>query len=206
MLASTEGMVTLTPCSPQAETYVNGQRLAETTLLQAGCVVRFGRNPSHQFRFVDPSHEFRTPAASTALNYERFNSAGGQPIIPPAVGSRPVSSAGPVQQLIVPPQQQQQPQGTDPILPAVLELPEDVEDAFLHALIPNLDSRQIVFRLSPCYSLYLMARYRASTHFRPELNPMERAQRLTLTLSRVGAMMQAIVQVLFFKNIILDFE
>ena len=87
-----------------------------------------------------------------------------------------------------------QPQGTDPILPAVLELPEEVEDAFLHALIPNLDSRTIVFRLSPCYSLYLMARYRASTHFRPELNPMERAQRLTLTLSRVGAMMQAIVQ------------
>ena len=82
-------MVTLTPCSPQAETYVNGQRLAETTLLQAGCVVRFGRNPAHQFRFVDPSHEFRTPAASTALNYERFNTGG------PPVGSRPVSTAGP---------------------------------------------------------------------------------------------------------------
>ena len=48
--------------------------------------------------------------------------------------------------------------------------------------------------MAPTYALYLMARYRASTHFRPELNPMERAQRLTLTLSRVGAMMQAVVQ------------
>jgi afadin len=55
-------MVTLTPCSPQAETYVNGQRLCETTLLQHGCVIRFGRN-AYQFRFIDPASEFRTPAA-----------------------------------------------------------------------------------------------------------------------------------------------
>ncbi len=61
-------------------------------------------------------------------------------------------------------------------------------------LFSETDTRQIVFRLAPTYSLYLMARYQASTLFRPELNPMERAQRLTLTLSRVGAMMQAIVK------------
>lgn len=170
--------MTLTPCSPQAETYVNGQRLCETTLLQHGCVIRFGRN-AYQFRFIDPANEFRTPAASTALNYERFSGQTGGPRAVSATPSVPY-----VQQVA----------GTDPILPAVLELPEEVEDAFLHALIPNLDARQIVFRLAPTYALYLMARYRASTHFRPELNPMERAQRLTLTLSRVGAMMQAIVQ------------
>lgn len=221
-------MVTLTPCSPQAETYVNGQRLCETTLLQHGCVIRFGRN-AYQFRFIDPASEFRTPAASTALNYERFTGqpggganravsatpSAGNIITATAAVVAPPPPAGPVMVA-----------GTDPILPAVLELPEDVEDAFLHSLIPNLgtwlnfgfgalvllfllfllsrtqrsfhvlftDTRQIVFRLAPTYSLYLMARYRASTHFRPELNPMERAQRLTLTLSRVGAMMQAIVQ------------
>ena len=175
-------MVTLTPCSPQAETYVNGQRLCETTLLQHGCVIRFGRN-AYQFRFIDPASEFRTPAASTALNYERFT---GQPAPGRAVSATPSATTMAAPAPVV--------TGTDPILPAVLELPEEVEDAFLHALIPNLDTRQIVFRLAPTYSLYLMARYRASTHFRPELNPMERAQRLTLTLSRVGAMMQAIVQ------------
>ena len=38
--------------------------------------------------------------------------------------------------------------GSDPILPAVLELPEEVEDAFLHALIPNLDSRQVLYLVS----------------------------------------------------------
>ncbi|XP_046450063.1 afadin-like isoform X3 [Daphnia pulex] len=202
VLAHTEGMVTLTPCSPQAETYVNGQRLCETTLLQHGCVIRFGRN-AYQFRFIDPASEFRTPAASTALNYERFT---GQPgganravsTTPSASNLIPsVSASAAAAAIVAPPPPPAGPvvvPGTDPILPAVLELPEDVEDAFLHSLIPNLDTRQIVFRLAPTYSLYLMARYRASTHFRPELNPMERAQRLTLTLSRVGAMMQAIVQ------------
>lgn len=109
VVAHTEGIVTLTPCSPQAETYVNGQRIFETTLLQHGSVIRFGR--SYQFRFIDPSHEFRTAPHPQMQNY---------------VPNRP-------QQMV----------GTDPILPAVLELPEEVEDAFLHALIPNLDSRQV---------------------------------------------------------------
>ena len=62
-------MVTLTPSSFQAKTYVNGQRLCETSLLQYGCVIRFGKNAC-QFRFIDAASEFRT--ASTALHYERF--------------------------------------------------------------------------------------------------------------------------------------
>ena len=124
VIAHTEGIVTLTPCSPQAETYVNGHRIFETTLLQHGSVIRFGR--SYQFRFIDPAHEFRTgPPAAVAQNYERFAGAsGGANRIPP-----PAPTVN----------------GSDPILPTVLELPEDVEDAFLHALIPNLDSRQVTF-------------------------------------------------------------
>lgn len=145
VLAHTEGMVTLTPCSPQAETYVNGQRLCETTLLQHGCVIRFGRN-AYQFRFIDPASEFRTPAASTALNYERFT---GQPgganravsTTPSASNLIPVSASAAAAAIVAPPPPPAGPvvvPGTDPILPAVLELPEDVEDAFLHSLIPNL--------------------------------------------------------------------
>lgn len=34
VIAHTEGIVTVTPCSPDAETYVNGQRIFETTILQ----------------------------------------------------------------------------------------------------------------------------------------------------------------------------
>lgn len=34
VIAHTEGIVTVTPCSRDAETYVNGQRIFETTILQ----------------------------------------------------------------------------------------------------------------------------------------------------------------------------
>jgi len=34
VIAHTEGIVTVTPCSGNAETYVNGQRIYETTILQ----------------------------------------------------------------------------------------------------------------------------------------------------------------------------
>ena len=40
----------------EAETYVNNQRVFETTILSHGCVLRFGR-PGHCFRFIDPSAE-----------------------------------------------------------------------------------------------------------------------------------------------------
>ncbi len=50
-----EGVVTITPTSPEAETYVNDQRIYETTMLQHGTVVRFGRH--HTFRFCDPQDE-----------------------------------------------------------------------------------------------------------------------------------------------------
>ena len=50
-----EGVVTVTPTSPESETYVNGQRIYETTMLQHGAVVRFGRH--HCFRFCDPEVE-----------------------------------------------------------------------------------------------------------------------------------------------------
>ena len=129
--------MTLTPCSPQAETYVNGQRIYETSLLPHGCVIRFGR--SYQFRFIDPSHEFRTgssnagPPTSAAQthNYEMRHGASSTG----SINTRPPASVAAATPAL---------NGTDPILPAVLELPEDVEDAFLHALIPNLDSRQVL--------------------------------------------------------------
>ena len=34
VIAHTEGIVTVTPCGREAETYVNGQRVYETTILQ----------------------------------------------------------------------------------------------------------------------------------------------------------------------------
>ena len=38
VIAHTDGLVTVTPCSRDAETYVNGQRIYETTILQVGII------------------------------------------------------------------------------------------------------------------------------------------------------------------------
>ena len=38
VVAHTEGIVTVTPCSRDAETYVNGVRIYETTILQVGAL------------------------------------------------------------------------------------------------------------------------------------------------------------------------
>uniref|UniRef100_A0A8D2IRV1 Afadin n=1 Tax=Varanus komodoensis TaxID=61221 RepID=A0A8D2IRV1_VARKO len=51
-LTNMDGVVTVTPTSIDAETYVEGQRISETTMLQSGMKVQFGT--SHVFKFVDP--------------------------------------------------------------------------------------------------------------------------------------------------------
>jgi afadin len=51
-LASMSGVVTLTPLSPQAVTFINGERVSETTLLQNRSTIQFGN--SHTFLYVDP--------------------------------------------------------------------------------------------------------------------------------------------------------
>ncbi|XP_064342526.1 afadin isoform X12 [Camelus dromedarius] len=54
-LTNMDGVVTVTPRSMDAETYVEGQRISETTVLQSGMKVQFGT--SHVFKFVDPSQD-----------------------------------------------------------------------------------------------------------------------------------------------------
>ena len=55
VIAHTDGIVTVTPTSKEADTYVENQRIHETTLLQHGMVVRFGK--SSAFRFIEPRFE-----------------------------------------------------------------------------------------------------------------------------------------------------
>lgn len=96
------------------------------------------------------------------------------------------------------------PRGTDPILPAVLEFREETEEAFLHAVVTDLDPAAPHFKLAPTYTLYLVARYRASTHYRPELTPTERAHRLTVLLARVAAIIHNVIQVCCGKEVTKD--
>lgn len=50
-----DGVVTVTPRSIDADTFVDDQRITETTMLHSGVKVQFGS--SHVFKFVDPSHD-----------------------------------------------------------------------------------------------------------------------------------------------------
>lgn len=84
--------------------------------------------------------------------------------------------------------------GQDPILPAVLEFPEEPQEQFLARVITHLDVTTPTFRLAPAYTLYLCARYRASTHYRPELTPTERAHKLTVLLQHAAALVRHTVQ------------
>ncbi|XP_043275722.1 uncharacterized protein cno isoform X2 [Venturia canescens] len=257
VIAFTENIVTLTPCSRDAHTYVNNQRITQTTILQNGAIIKFGR--MHTFRFIDPApedrmrqrhdsnrqmdytYDRRSPDAnSQEVSSEKYRSGSGTPnggnsSNPPSPtkssAASPRTSSHNAQapegthnyettfdldgnvetasltssrdgnrlsqyerQQQQQQQQQQQPRGTDPILPAVLEFLEETEEAFLHAVITDVEPSAPQFKLSPTYTLYLAARYRASTHYRPELQPTERAHRLTVMLAKVATMIQRVIQ------------
>ncbi|XP_047366031.1 afadin isoform X1 [Vespa velutina] len=257
VIAFTENIVTLTPCSRDAHTFVNNQRIHQTTILQNGAIIKFGR--MHTFRFIDPApddrirqrhdsnrqieyaYDRRSPdATSQEANSDKYRSGSGSPnggggghAQSPGQTSNPPSptkstaastSRSPTHGTHAPevthnyettfdldgnvetasltssrdgnrhPQYDNQPRGTDPILPAVLEFLEDTEEAFLRAVITDVDPSAPQFKLAPTYTLYLAARYRASTHYRPELQPTERAHRLTVMLANIALMIQGVIQ------------
>lgn len=55
VIAHTEGIVTVTPCSRDAETYVNGQRIFETTILKVGFInsIYFENFVSNHFLYTE---------------------------------------------------------------------------------------------------------------------------------------------------------
>ncbi|XP_074039626.1 adherens junction formation factor afadin isoform X2 [Leptinotarsa decemlineata] len=166
-----DGVTSLTPCNADAHTYVNGQRIHQATVLQHGSLVKFGH--SNTYRFLDPSHEDRSRPA--------FASGGG---VDNGSGRMYERLSG-IDRF---------PRGQDPILPAVLEFPEEPQEQFLARVITHLDVTTPTFRLAPAYTLYLCARYRASTHYRPELTPTERAHKLTLLLQHAAMLIRHTVQ------------
>ncbi|XP_045470786.1 afadin isoform X2 [Harmonia axyridis] len=166
VITNTDGVTSLTPCHADAHTYVNGQRIHQTTILTHGSLVKFGN--SNTYRFLDPSQE------------ERTRHAGGMPD-----SNRIYDRVSGLDRY---------PRGQDPILPAVLEFPEEPQEQFLARVITHLDVTTPTFRLAPAYTLYLCARYRASTHYRPELTPMERAHKLTLLLQHAAMLIRHTIQ------------
>ena len=195
VIAHTEGVVTVTPCSPHAEVVVNNQRVVETTILQHGATLRFGRSV---WRFIDPNSDqhrlsnipgqgpgpmpnmFTPHHGSTAtLTGQELYQAGMRRSTANYVDYRAGSTTG---------------RGTDAILPAVLEYREDTEVTFFNALTLQLEPSGVTFKLAPTYTIYMATKFRASTHYRPELVPEERAVRLTEMLNRVSEKILTVIQ------------
>merc|ERR1719411_1536187 len=183
VLAHTEGVVTVTPCDPRAEVVVNGQRAVETTILQHGAMLRFGRSV---WRFIDPSavaaQGGRIQGGPSQGSLGRHG--GSTATLPGDQSWGPGMRSSTANYAAYPPQTA--PRGQDAILPAVLEFREDTEEVFFDALTINLDPSMANFKLAPTYTIYMATRFRASTHYRPELVPEERAVRLTDMLNRVA--------------------
>ena len=187
VLAHTEGIVTITPSHREAETFVNNQRIFETTILQHGCVVRFGSERT--FRFVDP----------IILHRERLRQQHLQQTLPPQQDHQGELNSN-SNYVYYGPQRQSNNNGQNPsggkdnILPAVLEFREETEEAFFNTITISLDVNPVQFKLAPTYTTYMATRFRASTHYRPELVPEERAIRLTEMLNNVSERIYATVQ------------
>ncbi|XP_054164184.1 afadin-like [Oppia nitens] len=238
VIAHTEGIVTVTPSSRDAETYVNGIRIYETTILRHGMLVRFGK--IHTFKFIDPledqsrqlspslmrgtvhgslrkmPEDIRLAAPHSRGSYEttfdadgnvettsltsrdeRLSKKSDEPI--GAMNGRPMMGNG----VVIGGDSSQQSltnsvstmrKGTDPILPAILELWQEREDAFLNQIINLIDPNGVQFKLSVTYTIYMAFRFRASTHFKPEITPEERAHRLTSFANKVANLIHRVIE------------
>ncbi|KAL5273672.1 MLLT4 family protein [Megaselia abdita] len=180
LISLVEGVCTVTPLHADALTFVNGHHIGQPTILHNGSVVMFGRVAS--YRFMDSPMDGRY---NLALSQSQLDSA----CLYERLQKYPIEIQ----------------QGQEPILPAVLEFPETYQDNFLRQVIIDLDVNAPVFKLAPVYSLYLCARYRASTHYRPELQPTERAHKLTIFLHHVASLIHSTVQDQFTDPRILAF-
>lgn len=187
VIAHTEGIVTVTPSSREAETYVNGTRIYETTILRHGMLVRFGK--LHTFKFIDPLQDQRRQLSPSLMRGSEHGSLRKMPddlqlAGPQSRGSyettfdadghiettsttsrdekmskrsdetsgsnqRQVNANG---QILKDSNQQQMKKGSDPILPAILELWEEREDALLNAIIGRIDPNGVQFKLSVTYT------------------------------------------------------
>ncbi|XP_011184904.2 afadin isoform X3 [Zeugodacus cucurbitae] len=170
LISLLEGVCTVTPLHTDALTFVNGHHISQPTILHNGSVVMFGRVAS--YRFVDSPTDGRY---NLALSQSQLDSACLYERLPKITSGSDN-------------------QGQEAILPAVLEFPETHQELFLRHIISELDVNAPHFKLAPVYSMYLCARYRASTHYRPELQPTERAHKLTIFLHHVANLIYNVVQ------------
>uniref|UniRef100_A0A4W6EU06 Afadin, adherens junction formation factor n=1 Tax=Lates calcarifer TaxID=8187 RepID=A0A4W6EU06_LATCA len=185
-LMHSEGMVTVTPHGPDADTFVDGQRVTETTVLRPGSTLQFGS--AHVFKFVDPMFDQggkREPALHSVF-----------PVCVQSSGKLEMER-GMVKPMI---RGEQQDSRSDTNTPPPLSSPLLSlfyllsEDTFLSAIINYTNSSTVHFKLSPTYVLYMACRYVLSPSYRPDMSPSERTHKVIAIVNKMVSMMEGVIQ------------
>ncbi|KAI0213549.1 Afadin [Lamellibrachia satsuma] len=197
VLAHMEGIVTATPASQDADSYVNNQRIYETTVLQHGALLRFGKR--HMFRFYDPG----------VLESGGQRPMSGEPMskkLGPPLDARMEQSAADLSNFettfdvdghIETVTREEKPPlspGPEDLLPAMLEFREEGEDAFLAAVISEVNGAAVQYKLAPTYTLYMAIRYRIARVSHPNLRMAERAHWIASLVSKIANMVHQTIQ------------
>uniref|UniRef100_A0A8D2IRT0 Afadin, adherens junction formation factor n=1 Tax=Varanus komodoensis TaxID=61221 RepID=A0A8D2IRT0_VARKO len=179
-LTNMDGVVTVTPTSIDAETYVEGQRISETTMLQSGMKVQFGT--SHVFKFVDPVQDHIPKGRLDAGHMVKSSrhKAGTNRLDSDRMSASSTAERGMVKPIIRIEQQDYRRQ--------------DAEDAFLSAIINYTNSSTVHFKLSPTYVLYMTCRYVLSSQYRPDISPAERTHKVIAIVNKMVSMMEGVIQ------------
>ncbi|KAF7230814.1 myeloid/lymphoid or mixed-lineage leukemia [Nothobranchius furzeri] len=211
-LMHTEGMVTVTPHGPDADTFVDGQRVTETTVLRSGSTLQFGT--AHVFKFVDPMFDQGGKREPAAVMRGRHKSGSipettsdlhgdvhGGAALPTSKSSGKLDmERGMVKPMIRGEQQDSRSQDssadrTELTLPAGIEFRDNSEDTFLSAIINYTNSSTVHFKLSPTYVLYMACRYVLSPTYRPDMSPSERTHKVIAIVNKMVNMMEGVIQV-----------
>ncbi|XP_067240427.1 afadin isoform X8 [Chanodichthys erythropterus] len=219
-LMHADGLVTVTPVSLDAETFVDGQRISDTTVLRSGVTVQFGA--THVFKFVDPSYDHSMSKRDPGPMMKGRHKSGSVPettfdlhgdihsgsALPTSKSSGKLemersgnnSERGLVKPMIRGEQQDfskhdgRSQDGPELTLPASIEFRENSEDAFLSAIINYTNSSTVHFKLSPTYVLYMTCRYVMSSQYRPDISPSERTHKVIAIVNKMVSMMEGVIQ------------
>uniref|UniRef100_A0A8C7MWF1 Afadin n=1 Tax=Oncorhynchus kisutch TaxID=8019 RepID=A0A8C7MWF1_ONCKI len=195
-LMHTEGLVTVTPHSLEAETYVDGQRVTETTVLRSGATLQFGA--SHVFKFVDPSYDHSMGKGGPGpMMRGRHKSGSVSETTFDLQGDIHSGTALPASKSSGKLDMERSANGSERgmVKPMIRGEQQDAEDAFLSAIINYTNSSTVHFKLSPTYVLYMTCRYVMSSHYRPDVSPSERTHKVIAIVNKMVSMMEGVIQV-----------
>uniref|UniRef100_A0A8C8JE42 Afadin n=1 Tax=Oncorhynchus tshawytscha TaxID=74940 RepID=A0A8C8JE42_ONCTS len=195
-LMHTEGLVTVTPHSLEAETYVDGQRVTETTVLRSGATLQFGA--SHVFKFVDPSYDHSMGKGGPGpMMRGRHKSGSVSETTFDLQGDIHSGTALPASKSSGKLDMERSANGSERgmVKPMIRGEQQDAEDAFLSAIINYTNSSTVHFKLSPTYVLYMTCRYVMSSHYRPDVSPSERTHKVIAIVNKMVSMMEGVIQI-----------